>query len=210
MAYSSILNYLSGLSHYLKSRGKQGVDLTNFCVRASLNGARRLCSKGRGKAPGIFPADLQDIFGKLDMSTVNDLVFWSAMTLAFRCLLRASNYCQSRHCVRVKDFLYVEGGAIVRLVSSKTNQFAEYVSEIPVYRNSNSLLCPIRWISTMLQRHNASPDEPLFRILRKGKWVTMSSSWLNGKLKSVCDLKGVSPHGLRRGGATYIYIINLS
>ena len=117
LTYSSVLNYLSGLSHYLKSRGKQGVDFANFFVRSSLNGARRMCHKGRGKAPGIFPDDLLNIFKELDFSSINDFVFWSAVTLAFRCLLRASNYCKSVHCLIVRDVLFVKDGIVLRIVS---------------------------------------------------------------------------------------------
>ena len=180
------------------------MDFTNFCIRASLNGARRLCKKGKGKATGIFPDDLVNIFMELSMSNINDLVFWSAVTLAFRCLLRASNYCHSRHCVRIKDFVFVEGGVVVKILSSKTNQFSEYISEIPLYMNNNSLLCPIKWVVRMLRLRRASPEEQLFMIFNKGRWVPMTSAWFNRKLKLTSKIKGVSSHGLRRGGATYM------
>ena len=65
MIYSSIVNYLSGLSYYLKSRVKQGIDVTDFGIRSTLTGARRMCGKGRGKSVGIFPEDMLDIFSKL-------------------------------------------------------------------------------------------------------------------------------------------------
>ena len=160
VAYSSILNYLSGLSHYLKARGKEGIDYTNFHIRASLNGARRLCYGGRGKAPGIFPKDLLSIFEKLSMSSFNDLIFWSALTLAFRCLLRISNYCKSRHCLRVANVVFVKHGIVIRIVSSKTNQFREFVSEIPVYSNPNSIICPVTWIKKMLSPKQHSQMGP--------------------------------------------------
>ena len=204
MIYSSILNYLSGLTFYLKSRGKTGVDYSNFLVRSALSGARRMCGKGRGKSPGIFPKDLLCIFSKLNMCKVNDMVFWCALTLAFRCLLRASNYCKSRHTLLCSDVSFVKEGIIIRICSSKTNQFREFISEIPVFCNPNSIICPVTWIKDMLALRNPSSKELLFKIRCKGTWSPMTASWFNGKLKKLCDLPNVSSHGLRRGGATFM------
>ena len=179
LVYSSILNYLSGLSHYLKSRGKDGIDFTNFCVRSALNGARRMCGKGRGKSVGLFPKDLLNIFGKLDFCDYNHLVFWSAVTLAFRCLLRASNYCDSRHSIKVDDILFVRNGIVVKIRSSKTNQFNDYVSEIPIFANPESPVCPVKWLIKMLSYRRPARGENLFMLSVKGKFKPMSANWLN-------------------------------
>ena len=122
MVYSSILNYLSGLSFYVKARGGIGIDYTNFMLRSALNGARRICGKGRGKSPGIFPKDLLCIFSRLRMCKINDLVFWCALTVAFRCLLRASNYCKSRHALICSDISFVKEGIIVRICRETTSK----------------------------------------------------------------------------------------
>ena len=141
---------------------------------------------------------------ELDMTKVNDLVFWAAATLAFRCLLRASNYCKSRHCLRVMDLVFNKDGVIVKILSSKTNQFKEFVSEIPVYANSNSVICPVSWISCMHRIRVPKPDEQLFMIMKGKKWVPMTASWFNAKLRVLCNLPMSSSHGLCRGGATYM------
>ena len=200
LVYSSILNYLSGLSHYLKSRGKQGIDFTNFVIRSALNGARRMCGRGRGKSVGLFPKDLLILLSHLNLSKINDLVFWAALTLAFRCLLRASNYCNSRHSLRVMDNTRVCNGIVVKICSSKTNQFKEFVSEIPLFGNPSSVLCPVAWLNEMLLLRKPSRDEMLFLLCVRGKWKPMSASWFNKKLKSVCTIPNVSSHSLRRGG----------
>ena len=204
MIYSSMLNYLSGLSYYLKSRGKQGVDFTNFCIRSALSGARRLCGKGRGKSVGIFRNDLLSIYNRLNFSKCNHLVFWSALTLAFRCLLRASNYCYSRHTVLVCDLKFTAQGMIVCIRSSKTNQFHEYVSEIPVFANKNSVICPINWLFKMLAMRKPSRGEALFKILKGKKWRPMSATWFNKMLRKYCEIPKVTSHSLRRGGASFI------
>ena len=204
LVYSSILNYLSGLSHYLKSRGKEGINFSDFCTRSALNGARRMCAKGRGKSAGIFPKELLAIFNKLNMLEINHLVFWTALTLAFRCLLRASNYCKSRHSLLVKDLSFVMHGVVVRINSSKTNQYREFSSEIPIYRNSNSLLCPISWLEEMLMLRDSNPGDYLFMTFVRGKWKPMTASWFNMMLKKFSPITGVSSHSLRRGGASYM------
>ena len=204
MVYSSILNYLSGLSHYLKSRGSQGVDFSNHFIRSALNGAREICGKGRGKSPGIFPKDMLLMFSMLNMCNVNDMVFWCALTLAFRCLLRISNYCKLRHALRVSGVVSVKDGIIIKIRSSKTNQFREYVSEILLYTNTDSLLCPVSWLKDMLVLRDPARDEMIFKISNDGKWIPMTGSWFNNKLKSISAIPGVSSHGLRRGGATYM------
>ena len=204
LVYSSILNYLSGLSYYLKSRGQQGLDFTNFHIRSALNGARRLCGKGRGKSVGIFPQDLLNILNRLDMSKINHLLFWSALCLAFRSLLRASNYCKSRHALKVNDLLFVKQGLILNVRSSKTNQFNEFVTEIPIFANELSILCPVAWLREMLLFRKPHGNELLFNVLSKGEWKPMTANWFNRMLKMYCNVPKVSSHSLRRGGASYM------
>ena len=75
IVFSSISNYLSGLSHFLKSNGQPGVDYTDFKIRQILRGARRTCPKGRGKARAILPDDLMKMFLCIDIPSLDDLVF---------------------------------------------------------------------------------------------------------------------------------------
>ena len=93
---------------------------------------------------------------------------------------------------------------MVRIVSSKTNQFNEYVSEIPVFANKNSVLCPVAWIKRMLEIRSLEPGEQLFKLFKGGRWIPMTARWFNIKLKVNSLLKEASSHGLRRGGATYM------
>ena len=204
LVYWSILNYLSGLSYYLKARGHQGLDFTIFAIRQSLSGARRMCGKGRGKSVGLFPNDLLNIFETLDLTKCNHLVFWSALTLAFRCLLRASDYCYSRHAVRISDLKLVKDGLIVLIRSSKTNQFREFISEIPVFANADSLVCPVFCLKEMLSLRCPGLEEMVFKIKYKGRWRPMSANWFNSMLRKHCKIPKVSSHSLRRGGASFM------
>ena len=180
------------------------MDYTDFCIRSALNGARRLCGKGRGKSVELFPNDLLFIFAELDLSITNHLVFWTAVTLAFRCLLSASNYCKSRHDLRVDDIKFTLEGIVVMICSSKTNQFGEFVSEILLFANSSSMVCPVAWLKQMLLLRRPRKGEPLFMLLVKGSWKPMSARWFNNMLKKFCHVNKVTSHSLRRGGASYM------
>ena len=148
------------------------------------------------------------MFSKLNMCQVNDFVFWVAVTVAFRCLLRASNYCKSCHSLLCSDIMFVKDGVIVKICSSKTTEFREFVSEIPIFSNPNAVLCPIAWLKDMLALRRPSAGEMLFKMLCRGKWVPMTASWFSAKLKKLCSVQAASSHGLRRGGATYMLCNN--
>ena len=116
----------------------------------------------------------------VDILSLDDLVFWSAVSLAFRALLRASNICGRIHGVKLKDLKFVGENLHVMVRTSKTNQFAEYLSKIVV----------------------------VFRRLIRGKWMRMYYTWFNTKLASITTLAGLGPgfstHSLRRGGASHM------
>ena len=144
------------------------------------------------------------MFSKLDLLKINHLVFWTAVTLVFRCLLRASNYCSSRHSIKVRDLVFVSNGIVVKIPSSKTNQFNEYVSQIPLYGNPNSVLCPFNWLNEMLSLRKPGRDDNLFMLFIRGEWRPMRASWFNNMIKSVCNVPKASSHSLRRGGASFM------
>ena len=203
MVFSSISNYLSGLSHFLKSNGQPGVDYSDFKIKQILRGARRTCPKGRGQAKAILPDDLMKMYLCIDILSIDDLVFWGAVALAFRALLRASNICGRIHGVKIVDLIFVGEDLHVMVKTSKTNQFAEYLSKIVIVK-SDSVLCPIYWIKELIRLSNPTPSDYLFRRLVRGRWRRMSYTWFNTKLASITTTAGLgagySTHSLRRGG----------
>ena len=113
--FSNTTNYLLGISHYLKSNGQSDTDYTNFKIREALRGAKILCQSGRGCAKAIFPRDLMKIFACLNMVCLDDLVVWSAITLAYRAVLKISNVCGKSHALMVKDLNLFEDRIIVKI-----------------------------------------------------------------------------------------------
>ena len=212
LVYSSIAGYISGLSHFLKSNGLDGIDYKNFKIKEAMRGAKRTCPKGRGKAKALFPMDLLRISGCLNLLLLDDVVFWGAITLAFRALLRISNICGEIHGIKFKDISFVGETVYLTIRSSKTNQFAEYVSKIVIVSNHNSVLCPVYWLKELIKLSNPTPESFIFRRLIRKKWCVISRSWFSMKLKNSCLLAalgtGYSPHSLRRVGASYMSALN--
>ena len=69
-----------------------------------------------------------------------------------------------------------------------------------MFKNANSVLCPVAWLIDMLALRGPSSNDLLFRICVKGRWVPMRAAWFNDKLRSLCEIDGATSHGLRRGG----------
>ena len=91
MVYTSVVNFLSCVSNFLKANGSKGIDYMDFHIKQALRGLRRLSSVGWGKVRPLFPDDLRLLFYVLDMNLYDNLLFWSAVTLCYRCLLGISN-----------------------------------------------------------------------------------------------------------------------
>ena len=134
------------------------MDYSDFKIMQILLGARRTCPNGRGQALALLPDGLMKMYYCIDILLIDDLVFWCDVVLAFRALLRASNMCGDVHGVRVKDLLFVDDNMHVMVRTSKTNQFAEYLSKIVIVK-SHSVLCPIYWVKEIIRLSDPSPND---------------------------------------------------
>ena len=91
-------------------------------------------------------------------------MFWFALVLCYRCLLRISHVSISPHTLRVKDFCFWPGGMDVTVFSSKTIQFKERVQRIPVLEAKGSPLCRVTALNVYVDRCGAKGSEWLFRF----------------------------------------------
>ena len=208
LVFGSITNYLSGLNYFLRAHSGATIDYSNFFIRRALMGLRRISGKGRGKARPLFPQDLLKLFSVIDVKIFNDLVFWSAITLAYRCLFRSSNICGS-HAVKIRDILFNSRGVRVTVRSSKTNQFGDNPVNISIVEKSISVLCPVKWLSQVIKLSPMGRDNVVFNVRVKGELVAMSYSWFRKRLAEVVNLAGlsgtrISTHSLRRGSTSFM------
>ena len=208
MIYSSVTNYLSAVCNLLKSHGGFGIDYSDYSIKSALRGLRRVSAKGRGKARALFPRDLLQLFNVLDVSLYDDLLFWSAVTLAYRCLFRSSNVC-GPHALKRCNVKFTVEGMTVRVVSSKTDQFGDKPREIVVTENSASVLCPVAWLKRLCLIAKPHTSDCVFRVKVVGGTSPMSYSWLRRKLSDVVSKAGlsgtgISTHSFRRGSASFM------
>ena len=208
MVYTSVINYMSCVSNFLKANGSRGIDYSDFHIKQALRGLRRLSSGGRGKARPLFPDDLRLLFNVLNLNLYDDLLFWSAVTLCYRCLFRISNLC-GVHALMVSHVKFTGEGLTVEVASSKTNQFGDYCQLLMVRENLSTPLCPVRWLRRLLRGHTPNPNVKLFRVKRGEVFSPMSYEWFRNKLSATVAKAGldgtrVTTHSLRRGSTSFM------
>ena len=208
MVYASVVNYLAGVNNFLRAHRAISIDYTDYHIKRALRGLRKVSAKGRGKARPLFPQDLLRMFGVLDLSKGYDLLFWSAVTLGYRCLFRISNLC-GPHALRACNVKFVSKGLVIYVTSSKTNQFGDYCNEIVVVKNPATPLCPVGWLERVFAETNPLPSDRIYRLMDKVGSPPMTYDWFRRKLLSVVDAAGlggtgVSTHSLRRGSTSFM------
>ena len=210
VVFATISNYLSGVSHFLKSNGQKGIDYTNYKIKQALRGAKRLSLPGKGQARPLYPGELLLMFGCLNLLSLDDVAFWAAVTLGYRALLRVSNICGKTHAIRFKDISFADDVLSVNILTSKTNQHAENSFRILIVPNYQSVLCPFYWVKKLIRLSKPNQQDKLFRICQRGRWSSMKQSWFSRKFRAVTIQAGLGPgystHSLRRGAASHIWV----
>ena len=208
MSHASITNYLSALwtHHRLLGLPTQQDD---FRLHQTLRGIRRLGRPGREPRHPLSLEDLHAVFTRINTYIPSDLVFWSALTLAFRALLRKSHYTASPHTLFWKNISLYPDHLVLTIPSSKSNQFGVRPHRVVLNSSPHSFLCPVRWLNELIRVQHPLESDPLFRIPTPGGLVPMEYTWFNNKLKHLSSLVGLSPvsvssHSLRHGGASFM------
>ena len=165
--------------------GVSHVDPTSFLIRMTLQGAKRLLGADANRAAPILPSDLMKMYSCIDVKSTRDLVFWTTVTLSFRCLLRKSHVTASPHILTAGDVSFESRGMSVTVRSSKTIQSRERQFVIPVVKSSGCMLCPGRWVRKLIQRLSLSPSDPIFMEVTPHV-RPLTYNVYNNQLKSVC------------------------
>lgn len=202
--YTTICNYLSAVWSLHEYLGVTPKAKGTFLVKCTLRGARRLLGDKVLTADPLLPEHLVQIFRTLDHRNLSDLIFWTALVLGYRCLLRKGHFTRSPHMLKRSDIQFTNYGMSVTLRSSKTIQFAEREVVIPVIESKGSLLCPVRWLKRLLHYVRVSPAEPLFPLT-----YYRFSCRLKKSLATAGIVGNFTSHSLRRGCATYLSRLGL-
>lgn len=211
LKYTTICNYLSAVWSLHDFMGCCSPAKDSFLVKCTMMGAKRLLGDSVLSADPLLPKDLMLMYSHLDFKSLSDLMFWAAVCLAFRCLLRSCQYTGSIHHIKRNDVKFTRYGLCLTIKSSKTIQFREREVVVPVIASPGSVLCPVRWLKKYLKTSNMTDSAPLFVL--PGSKSPMSYKFFSMRLTSLltaADLKGkFSTHSLRRGSATFLSRIGL-
>lgn len=99
LKFSTICNYLSAVWAMHDYFGTPSPAKNSFMVKCTMKGAKRLLGDEVLSADPLLPEDIVLLFKQMDLDNLSDLVFWSALTLSYRCLLRKCHVISSPHAV---------------------------------------------------------------------------------------------------------------
>ena len=163
IAPGSIGNYLSALWTHQRLLGLPSYALDYRLLR-TLRGIRRLGHSSRLARHPLSLADLHSMYLEMNTLLPLDLAFWTALTLAFRGLLRKSHYTFSGHNLHWRDVSLYPDHIVIRVPTSKTDQFGSHNHRILLNSSPGSPLCPVFWISELARVQNPLESDPLIRV----------------------------------------------
>ena len=208
MAPSSIGNYLSALwgRHLLLGLPSHASDIR---LKHTLRGIQRLGRPSRASRLPLSLTDLQSMFLEVNTLLPLDLAFWSAVALAFRGLLRKSHYTFSRHTLHWRDVSLYPDRLIIRIATSKTDQFSTHGHRIVLNSSPGSFLCPVFWLAELARVQNHLESDFLIIVPGPIGLAPINYPWFNLKLKLLATRVGLDPsrvssHSLRHGGASFM------
>lgn len=211
LAYSSICNYLSAVWSLHEFMGYKPRAKGSFLLSCTLRGAKRLLGDCTLSADPLLPNHLVLMYSFLNFNNKRDLVFWCALCLSFRCLLRKSHFTASPHMLLRSQVEFTDYGVLISIASSKTIQFRERLVKIPIVKSPGSVLCPVRWLKVYLELCKVPDKGPLFLDYESRK--PLSYHKFSERLKQlvkVAHIPGrITCHSLRRGSATYLSRLGL-
>ena len=204
--YTSIINYLSALWVLHKTHGYPLVDPTDFRIKTTLLGIKRILGDAKVQAIPLTAADMARIFAALDFSSTEDICFWLALLLGFRALLRKSNLFESGLAVTIGDAYSHSWGLRLIIRKSKTIQYCQRIHTVFLSKLDTTRFCAAHYMSllSVLVRYD-SPSCHLLSYVKKGNVVSATYRWFQAKLtKLSVNLKmpRFTSHSMRRGGAS--------
>ena len=205
----SIRNYVSAVWYFQKLRGYPDYS-SDFLLKQLLNGIERCgASYDRLERYAFTPTDLLAMYKFLDMSNNEDMIFWLAVIICYRALLRKCHVTASPHILLNGDVHIRTTHLHIKIRSSKSDQFGRSPFNIFLQKIPGSPLCPASLLEKVLAASNK--EEVLLRLPwgGGGKLSPMKYSYFNSRLKGLAKKLGlpvklVSTHSLRHGGATLL------
>lgn len=213
LSYNSIPKYLNIVRILHREVGLKNPLQDNWFLNLVLKGIKRDKGSAVKRKLPITPRMLLEIRKLLKLQEPRDLLFWSAITVAFFGLLRKANlvphtarlYQPHQHLSR-GDITRHRDGIAINIKWSKTIQFHERTHQIPLPCLGSHPLCPVTpLLMLMSQSPQVPPGGPLFSYVTPQGLYLLTQSHLSTRLceclvKLGYDSTLYSGHSLRRGG----------
>ena len=209
----SIRNYVSGIWYQQKMLSMPDYS-GDFILKQTLNGIERQFDPSlRVSRYPFTPHDLLRMYSLLNFNDINDVLFWVAVLLGYRCLLRACHMTASRHNIGAGSLKLLDGYIRIDILTSKTDQFGRDKFSVFIQDMPGTPWCVRQLITNLLQ--NSSPGDPL--IARRVGRICFPLSYdeLYYRIKEFAFTLGlpaerVSTHSLRHGGSTLLQDLGMS
>lgn len=226
---STICGYLTACAKYCAEKGIQWTPIgKRVTVQHALQGARRMrkdCVKPKLAITLQLLQRMHDTMPKhgTPVDRANTHTLWAAIVTAYFGTLRKDNVSQGKvgaknnlRSLLRSDVILEERRALVRLRSSKTNQFGCAAHLTPLAANDTDM-CPVKAMRRHIAQVPAGADDAMFMWLpaHGGRPKPLTHRQLVAGIKNAVERAGLNPaeysgHSLRRGGATLAYHIGAS
>ena len=210
MVASSITTYIQAVIFFHNIHGHQPPEWKNFNLKSTISGIRNLQTAPSGRKDPLLPKHLARISKVVDKGSAVQKLVWAAMCFLFRTLLRISHVVSSPHTLKSKDVVFTNWGFFVRVLSSKTRKKTQKPQYIPVVRSPCSPICPV----SLLEDIWSSSGSGECNLFATDTITSISYSVFNKTMDYLVRKSGIhgdfSTHSLRRGGASFMSMIDCS
>lgn len=208
LSYTSVINYLQGVILGHKFNGYVPPSVSSDEVKLALQGLKNDDVLTVPRDP-ITLSHLKSFYFHLNITVNSQLMFWAALLLLFRSLLRVSHITDSPHYLRVGDVEIVGDGLVLKVFSSKCMKRSYSPRLIPIAPMECKKFCAVYWLKRWLSIYDGEPSAPLFSL----NGAPLSYNAFNSALKKVVQRAGIkekiSSHSFRHGGATFLSTIGM-
>lgn len=214
-SYETVLNYVSGVRklHALGGYDIPSPQEPNFVH--IMRGIKHELAQPVKQAATMTPQMLRKLYHVVDLSSVKEVVGFTAILLGFYMFLRRSNlfpetvdgFNEEQHLTR-SDIRLGKYLAVVEIRWSKTLQYKQKQLLLPLIPCKHAEICPVYWLRHMLNLVRAGPGAPLFSVPSGEGVKPLTCDQAQNLLRKWVTMVHVDPipyslHCLRRGGATW-------
>lgn len=208
MCYTSVVNYLQGIILAHKFKGHVPPSVSSDDVKLALQGLKNIDVGSIPRDP-VTLSHLKLMFACVNTAIKLQLMFWAALLLLFRSLLRVSHITESPHCLRVGDVEFVGDGLVLKVYSSKAMKKSKTPRLIPIAPLECRSYCAVYWLKRWLSNYKSSPSSPLFSLDGSPLTYSTFSNALSKVILRAGIKEKISSHSFRQGGATFLSTIGM-